>query len=208
MRCELSSGSRRGGKWINRRSDDRGFSNLWLDLLDLCRHRHWCAQQSAPGEDPGSPQRVQRICVCQRALPTKRQTFKQYYEGRKGGRDRLGQGSGGETSAGHAGILRTCTMRRPLGHDCSQAESIAAWQTARSLNMGSWMATLGYSSPHTFCTMVRIQMSGTKEGIFDRCELRLWGRRTGAAPEEGGHGLKRTSCADMHWFNSQVMRGR
>lgn len=45
--------------------------------------------------------------------------------------------------------MLTWTKRRPLGHVCSHAESMAAWHTARSLNMGSWMATRGYRSPHT-----------------------------------------------------------
>jgi hypothetical protein len=37
----------------------------------------------------------------------------------------------------------TCTFSREWGQCCSQAESMMAWHTARSLNMGSWMATLG-----------------------------------------------------------------
>ena len=42
----------------------------------------------------------------------------------------------------------TCTQNRSRGHAISHAESMMAWQTARSLNMGSWTATLGYTSAY------------------------------------------------------------
>ena len=41
----------------------------------------------------------------------------------------------------------TCTLNRLEGQLSSQAESMMAWHTARSLNIGSCTATRGYSSP-------------------------------------------------------------
>ena len=76
--------------------------------------------------------------------------------------DWLAARRGSAKGAGDKRIMapsRTWTMSLLLGQLCSQAESMAAWHTARSLNMGSWMAMRGYWSPHTVCDAQRLRVS-------------------------------------------------